>query len=53
MGFMTFLVEGEEKKVRKAIEIIKSIKGEKEIKALRGNCTTCVYTYCPLNKKDI
>jgi len=49
----TFLVEGEEKKVRKAIEIVESIKGEKEIKALRGDCTTCVYAYCPLNKKDI
>lgn len=49
----TFLVEGEGKKVRKAIEIVKSIKGEREIKALRGDCTTCVYTYCPLNKKDI
>ncbi|MDI6655618.1 MAG: hypothetical protein QME59_07030 [Candidatus Hydrothermarchaeota archaeon] len=49
----TFLVDGEEKKVRKAIEIVESIKGEKEIKALRGDCTTCVYTYCPLNKKDI
>lgn len=49
----TFLVEGEEKKVRKAIKLVEEIKGEKEIRVLRGNCTTCAYTYCPLNKKDI
>ncbi len=53
MGWRTFLVDGEEKKVRKAIKLVEEIKGEKEIKVLRGNCATCVYIYCPLNKKDI
>jgi hypothetical protein len=48
----TFIVIGKEEDVNKAIEIIKSIKGETPIKPIRGDCRACEYNHCPNNKKE-
>jgi hypothetical protein len=45
-GSKTFQIEGEKKKVRRVIDVIRKIKGEKRVEALRGNCKTCVYKHC-------
>lgn len=42
-----FQIEGEEKEVKRTINAIKNIKGEKRVEALRGSCKTCVYKHCP------
>lgn len=52
-GSKTFLVEGNERSVKKAIGIVNRLKGEKGTPSLRGNCRKCSYNYCPMNKKDI
>jgi 6-phosphogluconate dehydrogenase (decarboxylating) len=54
-GSKTFLIEGDEKGVKKAINIVENLKGEANVKALRGSCLTCVYKQCPSSgrEKDI
>jgi hypothetical protein len=49
-GSKTFLVIGKKEDVRKAIKIVESIKGEKEIRGLRGGCKACAYPQCPKRK---
>ncbi|MEE8402670.1 MAG: hypothetical protein V3R93_02845 [Candidatus Hydrothermarchaeaceae archaeon] len=46
-----FQIEGEKKKARIVIDIIRKIKGEKRVKALRSSCKTCVYKQCPNVRK--
>jgi hypothetical protein len=52
-GSKTFLVMGEEREIEKSIEIVKGVKGEKEVKGLRGSCKTCAYDQCPNKEKDL
>lgn len=42
-----FLIEGEKKDVNSTLEVIRKIKGEKRVEALRGACNICVYKHCP------
>jgi hypothetical protein len=43
-GAVVLVVEGQEAKVRKAVSIIESIKGEPALKGFKGTCETCIYT---------
>lgn len=52
-GSKVFLIDGKEKDVRKIIGIVEGIKGEENVPSLRGKCSTCEYSYCPLNKRNI
>lgn len=51
-GSKTFILEGSKEDVSKAISIFESIRGEKALTPIPGNCSTCVYKYCPRNKND-
>ncbi len=51
-GSKTFVLEGPRERVSEAIEVVESLKGEEDVPALRGKCETCVFYYCPMNKKD-
>lgn len=48
-GSYTFLIEGDEEEVGNIFNIVKEIKGEKRLEAVRGSCGSCVYT-CPEKK---
>ncbi|MFQ5975111.1 MAG: hypothetical protein ACE5J5_02170 [Candidatus Hydrothermarchaeales archaeon] len=50
-GSHTFLLEGSEEDVEKAFELVKGVKGEAPMVALRGDCTSCIYIQCPKNIK--
>lgn len=41
-----FQIEGEKKQVHRVIDVIRKIKGEKRVEALRGSCETCAYEHC-------
>ncbi len=41
-----FQIEGEKKQVHRVIDVVKKIKGEKRVEALRGSCETCAYEHC-------
>ena len=43
VGAVVLVIMGEETKVRKAISIIESIKGEQPLKGFKGTCETCRY----------
>jgi hypothetical protein len=43
-GSVVLVVRGEEAKVRKAISIMESIKGEPALKGFKGTCEKCTYT---------
>jgi hypothetical protein len=43
-GAVVLVVEGQEARVRKAVSIIESIKGEPALKGFKGTCETCLYT---------
>lgn len=45
-GSKAFQIEGEKKKVQRVINVIKKIKGEKRVEALRGSCKTCAFEHC-------
>jgi len=49
-GSVTFLIEGAEQDVKNIFELVKNIKGEKKIVALRGECKDCTYKHCPYSK---
>ncbi len=46
-----FQIEGEKKDVERILALIKKIKGEKGVKALRKSCKKCVYEHCPNFRK--
>jgi hypothetical protein len=48
-GSYTFLIEGSEREVKHIFNIVKKIKGEEVIRALRGSCVSCIYK-CPDKK---
>jgi hypothetical protein len=48
-GSYTFLIEGGEKEVKDIFKLVKQIKGEKSLSAIRGKCESCIYT-CPDKK---
>jgi hypothetical protein len=41
-----FQIEGNKKDVKRVIGIVRKIKGEKRIEALRSSCKTCAYEHC-------
>ena len=43
-GSVVLVIKGEEAKVRKAISIVESIKGEPALKGFKGTCEKCAYT---------
>jgi len=45
-GSHTFLIDGEAGEVEKIFNLVKGIKGESRIKAIRGSCLNCPY-HCP------
>lgn len=49
-GSYTFIIEGGERWVKDIFDVVKSIKGEPPIKALRGSCGSCIYE-CPERKR--
>jgi len=48
-GAKCFLIEGRKERVKKLFEVVKSIKGEKNIAGLKRNCKSCIYKHCPNN----
>ena len=42
-GSVVLVIKGEESKVRKAISIVESIKGEQPLKGFKGTCEGCAY----------
>lgn len=50
-GSKTFLIEGGDKSVKKAIAIVNSLRGEARVQPLRGNCARCSYSHCPQNRR--
>ena len=50
-GSQTFLLEGSSDGVKKAFDLVKSIKGEKPVPALRKDCVSCTFIQCPRNPK--
>lgn len=50
-GSHTFLIEGPDDEVKKAFELAEEVKGEKPIPALRGDCASCIYEYCPFHAR--
>jgi hypothetical protein len=46
-----FQIEGSGKDIRKVIDIVRKIKGEKNVGALRGSCKTCTFKHCPNFRK--
>ncbi len=51
-GSKTFLLTGSDLGIKKAVEIVKSIKGETEVRPPRGNCMDCEFDHCPMRRKD-
>ncbi len=51
-GSKTFILEGPKENVSRAIAIFESIRGEKTLPPIPGDCLACVYKYCPRNKND-
>jgi hypothetical protein len=51
-GSKTFILEGSEKEVSKAISTLESIRGEKKLIPIPGDCSICVFKHCPRNKND-
>jgi hypothetical protein len=41
-----FQIEGEKKQVQRVIDVVRKIKGEKRVEALRSSCKTCAYEHC-------
>lgn len=46
-GSIVLVIEGNSEAVKKAIEIVESVKGESPIKASLTNCSECVWSNCP------
>jgi hypothetical protein len=46
-GSKVLQIEGDAKSVQKVMGIVKKIKGEKRVEALRGGCKTCAFKHCP------
>jgi hypothetical protein len=51
IGSVVLIIQGAEDRVRKAVSIIESIKGEPPIKGSKGICETCRYACCFAGKK--
>lgn len=51
-GAVVLVVEGPEANVRKAIQIVESLKGEPPIPRLKGVCETCLYNCCFRGRKE-
>lgn len=49
-GAKCFLIEGEEKSVKKLFGMVKDIKGEKDISNVKRHCKSCIYRHCPNNR---
>jgi hypothetical protein len=45
-GAVVIAAEGSEEQVKRAIEIVESIKGEPPVSSLKGVCETCPYDHC-------
>ena len=45
-GSKTFLLIGNDAGIKKAVEIVESIKGETEVKPQRGKCGDCEFEHC-------
>jgi hypothetical protein len=52
-GAVVLIIDGEAKKVKKAITLIESIKGESPLKGFKGTCEKCRYTACKFAGKKI
>ena len=48
---ITMILEGGNGEVKKAVQIMEAVKGEKIISSLRGKCNNCYYRYCPRNMR--
>ncbi|MCS4542320.1 MAG: hypothetical protein HY929_08430 [Euryarchaeota archaeon] len=46
-GSITLIVKGTEEQIKKAIELIEGIKGEKAAAVKAGDCEICTYRHCP------
>jgi len=52
-GAVVIAAEGTEEQVKRAIEIVESIKGEPPVSSLKGVCETCPYDHCAyVGKKE-
>jgi len=54
-GSVVLVIKGEEAKVRKAISIMESIKGEPPLRGFKGTCETCAYmcTFAGTKAEDL
>lgn len=48
-GAVTLVVEGEDEKIKAAVKLLNSIKGEPPIKSLKRTCENCQYKQCYYN----
>ena len=51
IGSVVLIIQGAEDRVRKAVSIVESVKGEPPIKGSKGVCETCRYACCFAGKK--
>ncbi len=54
-GAVVLIIMGEEPKVKAAIALVESIKGEKPVRPYKGNCETCRYAcrFAGIKKEDL
>ena len=54
-GLVVLVVKGEKEKVKKAVSIVKSIKGEPPLQGSKGTCEGCLYTcrYAGIKADDL
>lgn len=46
-GSKAFQIEGDAKSIKRVMNAVKKLKGEKRVEALRGSCKTCAFKHCP------
>jgi hypothetical protein len=51
-GSVVLVIEGEDAKVRKAVSLVETIKGEPTLKGFKGTCETCPYACTYVGKKE-
>jgi hypothetical protein len=51
IGSVVLIIQGPEDRVRKAVSIVESVKGEPPVKGSKGVCETCRYACCFAGKK--
>ena len=51
-GAVVMIIQGEEEKVKQAIALVESIKGEETVQPLKGNCADCRYACVFAGKQE-